>query len=49
MGHQISKNRITPEDEKKLIDNFRAPTTKNELPSFLGLTNYESRFIPHYS
>lgn len=47
LGHKLSAEGIAPADEKvKSILQFRAPETKEELRSFLGLVTYVSKFIP---
>lgn len=47
LGHKLSSEGISPADEKvKSILQFRAPRTKEELRSFLGLVTYVSKFIP---
>ncbi|XP_055711553.1 uncharacterized protein K02A2.6-like [Phlebotomus papatasi] len=46
LGHRISAEGIRPAKDKiESIRSFRAPTTKEELRSFLGLVNYMSRFL----
>lgn len=48
LGHQLSDKGVVPSDAKfKSIQQFRAPKTKEELRSFLGLVTYVSRFIPN--
>ena len=50
LGHRLAKNEIRPtEDNTETIRKFSIPASKAELQSFLGLTNYVSRFIPNYS
>lgn len=47
LGHKLSADGIAPADEKvKSILQFRAPQTKEELRSFLGLVTYVAKFIP---
>lgn len=47
MGHRFNKQGILPsEDKVKAIQNFRDPTTSEEVRSFLGLVNYVGAFIP---
>lgn len=48
LGHKLSPEGVAPsEDKVKSILQFRAPQTKEELRSFLGLVTYVSRFIPN--
>ncbi|XP_055543303.1 uncharacterized protein K02A2.6-like [Wyeomyia smithii] len=48
LGHKLSANGVSPCEEKvKAILSCRAPRTKEELRSFLGLVTYVSRFIPN--
>lgn len=48
LGHRLSPEGVAPADEKvQAILHFRAPQTKEELRSFLGLVTYVSRFIPN--
>lgn len=48
LGHKLSAEGVSPSDDKvKSILQFRAPTSKEELRSFLGLVTYVSRFIPN--
>lgn len=47
LGHKLSANGIAPADGKvQSILQFRAPQTKEELRSFLGLVTYVAKFIP---
>jgi hypothetical protein len=47
LAHQITKDGVRPcEDKLELIKNFRIPENLEEVRSFLGLTNYVSKFIP---
>jgi len=40
-GYRIEDGRITPDDEKtKAVTHWPTPTTKKQLKSFVGLTNY---------
>ena len=49
-GHIISGNGIRPDDAKiKAVNQAPPPKTCSEVRSFLGLTNYCSRYIPNYS
>lgn len=48
LGHTLSSDGVAPtEDKVRSILQFRAPQTKEELRSFLGLVTYVSRFIPN--
>lgn len=50
LGHKISKNLVEPSDSNvAAVCDFAEPTSKKDLQSFLGLVNFISRFIPHYS
>ena len=50
LGYQISKDGISPDDRlTKKIAEISTPTNKKELESFLGLTNFYSKYIPRYS
>ncbi|XP_058977362.1 uncharacterized protein K02A2.6-like [Musca domestica] len=47
LGHILSDKGINPDPEKiDTIMNFRPPTNKEELRSFLGLVTYLGKFIP---
>jgi hypothetical protein len=49
-GHIISGNGIRPDDAKiKAVMQAPPPKSCSEVRSFLGLTNYCSRYIPNYS
>lgn len=49
-GYIFSKNGLSADPEKvKAIKDAPPPTNVTELRSFLGMTNYVSRFIPTYS
>lgn len=46
-GHKLSKNGIEPSTEKvEAIHRFRAPISKEELRSFLGLVTFVAKFVP---
>lgn len=48
LGHVLSPEGVSPSEEKvRSILQFRAPLSKEELRSFLGLVTYVSRFIPN--
>lgn len=50
LGHTISKNVVRPNNANiEAVKNFSEPQSKKDLQSFLGLTNFVSRFIPHFS
>ncbi|KXJ76650.1 hypothetical protein RP20_CCG009280 [Aedes albopictus] len=48
LGHTISSDGIKPSDSKiKALQQFRPPTTAEEVRSFLGLVTYVGRFLPN--
>lgn len=50
LGHILSKEGIRPMDEKiTAVLEFRAPQTKGEMRSFLGLACYLCKFIPDFA
>lgn len=50
LGHQLSEEGISPMKGKtEAIQSFRAPTTTQEVKSFLGLAGYLMKFIPDYA
>ena len=50
MGHLVSSAGIRPDpDIAKKIQSFKPPTSRSQLESFLGLTNFFGRMIPNYS
>lgn len=50
LGYIVGEGGMKPQEDKveKILSAAR-PTTKKELRSFLGLSGYYRRFIPHYS
>ena len=49
-GHMFSGNGIRPDNAKiKAVNEAPPPKSCSEVRSFLGLTNYCSRYIPNYS
>lgn len=47
LGHVLSTEGINPDPEKiNTIINFRPPSSKEELRSFLGMVTYVGKFIP---
>ncbi len=49
-GYIFSRNGFSPDPKKvSAINNTSPPTTAHKVRSFLGMTNYCSRFIPNYS
>ena len=50
MGFVLSERGIGPTEEKvKAVVNAREPENASEVRSFLGLVNYNARFIPDYA
>jgi hypothetical protein len=50
LGHKISAEGIRPtENNVQAVKEFRAPENVSEVRSFLGLTNFVSKFINDYS
>ena len=50
LGVILGHNYITPLEEKvKAINALPLPTTKKQLRSFLGTTDYYRKFVPHYA
>jgi RNase H-like domain found in reverse transcriptase/Reverse transcriptase (RNA-dependent DNA polymerase)/Integrase zinc binding domain/Integrase core domain len=50
LGHEISENGVKPAvDKLKAIENFRLPTCKSELRSFLGLVTYIGAAVENLS
>ena len=50
LGYQISKNEIRPNfDRAEAIIRFPKPHNLKTLRRFLGMTNYDRSFIPHFS
>lgn len=48
LGHKFSEKGVLPADSKvRSIMQFRAPQSKEELRSFLGLVTYVAKFIPN--
>ena len=49
-GYVFSESGLSPDPEKILaIKNMEKPKNQGEVRSFLGMTNYVSRFIENYS
>ena len=50
LGHFVGKGKlmVNPEILKRIQDTER-PTTKKQIRSFLGLTGYYRKFVPHYA
>ena len=49
LGHVIGSGQIQPNlDKIEAVQNFPIPETKKNVRSFLGLTGYYRKFIPHY-
>lgn len=50
LGHYLSNVGVSADPGKvHALETFRAPTSKEELKSFLGLANYIGKFIPDLS
>jgi hypothetical protein len=50
LGHQVSKNGISPDDSKiEVIKKRQEPTNVKQLQCFLGLANYYRRFVQDFS
>ena len=50
MGHLISKDGVKPDPKKvSAIEEAPAPTSPQEVKSFLGMASFYSKFIPNYS
>ena len=50
LGHIISAKGLQPDPSKvAVVKDWPRPLDKGQLRSFLGLTNYFKKFIPHYS
>ncbi|XP_049292920.1 uncharacterized protein K02A2.6-like isoform X1 [Anopheles funestus] len=50
LGFEVSAQGISPSEEKvAAIKNFRPPSSKEEVRSFLGLLNFVGHFIPNLS
>ncbi|XP_055625394.1 uncharacterized protein K02A2.6-like isoform X1 [Toxorhynchites rutilus septentrionalis] len=50
LGFEVSAYGVSPSEEKILaIKNFRPPSSKEEVRSFLGLVNFVGQFIPNLS
>lgn len=50
LGHMVSPEGIRPNPEKlRAIENYPLPTKPKEIKSFLGLTGFYRKFIPHFA
>ncbi|KAI5099387.1 hypothetical protein C0J45_11526, partial [Silurus meridionalis] len=50
VGHLLTADGIKPDPDKTIaIRQMPKPDDKQALQRFLGMTNYLSKFIPHYS
>ena len=49
LGHLISKEGVATDESKvEAVKNWPRPKTIKHVRSFLGLTSYYRRFVPHY-
>lgn len=50
LGFQIGNGKVLPDESNvSVIDNFKIPTTKSEVKSFLGVVGFYRRFIPNFA
>ena len=50
LGHVVSNGKIRPSEHKtNAVRKFPEPKTIRQIQSFLGLTGYFRKFVPHYS
>lgn len=50
LGFQVCGGKVFPDDSNvSVIDNFKIPTTKTEVKSFLGVIGFYRRFIPNFA
>ena len=50
LGYVVGSGKIQPEHSKiESLKRFEAPKTKKAVRTFLGMTGYYRKFIPHYS
>ena len=50
IGHTITKNGIKPDEAKiTAIQKLKTPENLKQLKTFLGMTNYLSKFLPQLS
>ncbi|KAG6934600.1 hypothetical protein G0U57_016780, partial [Chelydra serpentina] len=50
LGHQVGQGTINPLQAKvEAIQKWPVPKSKQQVQSFLGLSGYYRRFVPHYS
>jgi hypothetical protein len=49
LGHYISTGVRPTLSNQQVVQDFRAPQSKEEVRSFLGLVNFSARFIPNFS
>ncbi|XP_042320340.1 uncharacterized protein LOC121929090 [Sceloporus undulatus] len=50
LGHEVGQGTITPLQAKvEVIQDWPRPKSRKQVQSFLGLSGYYRRFVPHYS
>ena len=50
LGHVVGEGKVQPENSKiEAIQKIESPKTQKDVRSFLGMTGYYQKFIPHYS
>ena len=50
LGHTLSAKKMSPDNEKvQAVQEWPVPTDVTDLRSFMGLTSYYRRYIPHFA